>query len=127
MLDEKKIDLHLELDLEPASLRAFFDKINNARVKCVFDIGNSASLGFEPNEELDAIGGRLGSVHVKDRVLGAGTVLLGTGDANFPAIFRKLKELEFKGWYTLQAARDPSQSEESLARQNRSFVKNGIA
>ena len=65
----------------------------------------------------------LGSVHIKDRVLGGGTVPLGTGNTDFDACFRLIKATDFKGPYILQAARDEELSEVELAIQNRRFVE----
>ena len=44
-----------------------------------YDSGNSASLGYRPRDEFAAYGSRVGSVHLKDRRLGAGTAPLGRG------------------------------------------------
>ena len=61
--------------------------------KANYDTGNSASLGYDPVEELGAYGPRIGSVHVKDRVRGGGTVPLGEGDARVETVFDLLHEL----------------------------------
>lgn len=70
-----------------------------------FDTGNSASLGNNPNEELSIYGDKLFNVHIKDRKLGGKTVPLGQGNADFKAISRGLKELNYNGNMILQAAR----------------------
>ena len=72
-----------------------------------YDIGNSASLGFDPAEEFAAYGTRIINVHVKDRHLGGNTVGLGDGDANFDAVFAGLANLRYSGNLILQTARDP--------------------
>ena len=94
-----------------------------SRFKCVYDIGNSASLGYDPRKELQAIGTHLGSVHVKDRVLDGGSVFLGEGNADFKTVFSILGESDFSGWFTLQAARDSTVSEPVHAQRNLNFVK----
>ena len=64
-------------------------------VKVNYDIGNSASLGYDPRDEFAAYGDRVGSVHIKDRRRGRTTVPLGTGDADFPAVFDCLRALAY--------------------------------
>lgn len=117
------VELHLETDFEPAALRATLDRIDHSRVKANYDIGNSASLGHDPDDELRQIGASLGSVHVKDRRRGSATVPLGTGDADFAICFRHFKALGFPGPYILQAARGDTGGEVTLAHRNREFTE----
>ena len=70
-----------------------------------YDIGNSASLGFDCTAEVRAYGHRISNVHIKDRVLGGTTVPLGSGAANFPAVFSGLARVGYKGDFILQTAR----------------------
>ena len=70
-----------------------------------YDIGNSASLGYNPCEELAAYGARIINVHVKDRLLGGRTVALGHGNADFEEVFSLLKNQGYRGNYILQTAR----------------------
>jgi hexulose-6-phosphate isomerase len=64
----------------------------------------------------------VGSVHIKDRILGGSTVPLGTGDADFPALAESLGMVAFSGDFILQAARGTSGDEVAWAKQNRLFV-----
>ena len=66
-------------------------------LKVNYDSGNSSSLGYHPRDEFAAYGCRVGSVHIKDRVRGGGTVPLGTGNADFPALFAALKKIAYRG------------------------------
>jgi hexulose-6-phosphate isomerase len=93
-------------------------------LKVNYDSGNSSSLGYAPREEFAAYGERVGSVHIKDRLLGASTVPLGTGDADFPALAEGLKKVDYKGDFILQVARGASEDEVAWARRNREFVLN---
>ncbi len=70
-----------------------------------FDIGNSASLGWDPDIEIPAIGPRIINVHVKDRVRGGTTVALGQGNADFPRVFGLLSQQGYDGFFILQTAR----------------------
>jgi hexulose-6-phosphate isomerase len=99
------IRISLETDLNPTSFKELLDRINLNHVQANYDIGNSASLGFDPIEEIDAIGKRILNVHVKDRKLGGTTVPLGTGDADIKLSLSRLSELNYSGGITMQAAR----------------------
>jgi hexulose-6-phosphate isomerase len=123
----RAVELHLETDLAPLEFAALLARLGDPVFRVNFDIGNSASLGYEPKDELRAIGPFVGSVHVKDRVLGGGTVPLGTGAADFAACFRGLHGLGYRGLLTLQAARVPGVDEVELAARNRRFVLEAMA
>lgn len=99
------IRLALETDLGPRDFAALLAGLP-AEITVNYDIGNSAALGFAPAEELAAYGDRLSSVHVKDRLLGGGSLALGTGAADFAAFFAALAATEFRGPFIMQAYRD---------------------
>lgn len=121
--EEGGVELTLETDLPPAEFLALLQAVDHPLVSVNLDIGNSASLGFDTTEELTMLGSRIGSVHVKDRVRGGGTVPLGTGDADFSTSFDLLRRARFDRWYILQAARSEVGGEVELARRNRAFVE----
>jgi L-ribulose-5-phosphate 3-epimerase len=99
------IKISLETDLSPIAFKELLVLIDLDYVQANYDIGNSASLGFDPKEELDAYGQRILNVHVKDRKLGGTTVPLGTGNANLDLVFKELNEINYSGGITMQAAR----------------------
>ena len=120
------IELHLETDLEPEQFARFLEPFPRSTVFVNYDSGNSASLGFRAAEEFAAYGDRVGSVHIKDRVRGGSTVPLGTGDADFDAIFTALDQVGYRGDLILQVARGTPGDELSWARTNREFVERYI-
>jgi hexulose-6-phosphate isomerase len=99
------INVSLETDLNAKEFKKLLEKINLDHVKANYDIGNSASLGYEPLEELENYGQKILNVHVKDRKLGSTTVPLGTGNADIRCVFEKLDEIGYTGGITMQAAR----------------------
>jgi L-ribulose-5-phosphate 3-epimerase len=105
-IEEKSINLSLETDLGPDKFVELLNQFDSKRITVNYDIGNSASLGFDPLEELDAYGDRITDIHIKDRLLNGGPVLLGEGNANFELFFTKLKEFNYKGPFIMQAYRD---------------------
>ena len=116
------LELHLETSLAPAVFASLLARVPHPLVRANYDSGNSASLGYDVRSELAAYGSRIGSVHVKDRIRGGGTVPLGTGDADLAALFSELAALGYTGDYVLQVARGAVGEEVEWARQNRAFV-----
>jgi L-ribulose-5-phosphate 3-epimerase len=100
------INLSLETDLAPQTFVELLDRFNSVRVTVNYDIGNSAALGYNSVEELDAYGKRITDIHIKDRMLGGGPVVLGQGVANFDAFFGKLNDFDYQGPFIMQAYRD---------------------
>lgn len=116
------VELHLETSLAPAPFAALLDRIPHAWLQVNYDSGNSSSLGYDSREEFAAYGERIGSVHLKDRRLGGGTVPLGTGDADLKAVFHGLGNLGYCGDYVLQVAREEPGNEVAWNRQNRNYL-----
>ena len=116
------VELHLETDMSPNTFALFLEKINQKNVKVNYDSGNSAGIGYSPEEEIAAYGDSIGSVHIKDRVLNGSSVPLGQGDAKFEELFFGLKERNYTGDFILQTARGKNGSEVALTRKNRKIV-----
>jgi hexulose-6-phosphate isomerase len=116
------VELHLETSLPPERFRELLARLDPQAVKVNYDIGNSAALGYDPDAEFAAYGERIGSVHVKDRMLHGSTVPLGHGHADFSACFSALRRIGYQGDFILQVARDKTGQEVSWARDNRQFV-----
>jgi len=100
------INLALETDLSPESFAKLLDQFDSARVTVNYDIGNSVALGFDPVEEFKCYGERITDIHIKDRVLGGGSIILGDGDADFDLFFSTLTQYHFDGPFIMQAYRD---------------------
>jgi hexulose-6-phosphate isomerase len=116
------VELHLETSLPPERLALLLDRLPHPMLKANYDSGNSASLGYSPHEEFAAYGPRIGSIHIKDRVRGGGTVALGTGVADFPALFEAIRREGYPGDYILQVARGEPGDEVRWAAQNRAWL-----
>jgi L-ribulose-5-phosphate 3-epimerase len=121
------IELHLETDFPPEIFAGVLRAVGHPSLRCTYDIGNSASLGFDPDEEFDHLAPFLGSVHVKDRIRGGGTVPLGTGSADFPRVFHRILTAGFRRWFILQAAREEPGREVAWSAANRCFVEAQLA
>jgi L-ribulose-5-phosphate 3-epimerase len=117
------VELHLEMSLQPRIFAELLCQLPESTVKVNYDSGNSASLGYRTDQEFAAIGTRIGSVHIKDRTLGGGTVPLGSGNADFDALYHHLREVRYSGDFTLQVARGKDGDEVNWARHNIEFVR----
>ena len=122
VIDETGVELHLETSLAPEPFADLLARLPHPSVKVNYDSGNSASLGYSPIDEFRAYGARVGSVHIKDRLLGAATVPLGSGDTDFAALFRCLDDVAYQGDFVLQVARGADGDEVAWARHNRGFL-----
>lgn len=120
------IELHLETSLGPQEFARLLNACPHPLVRANYDSGNSASQGYRVSEEFAAYGDRIGSVHIKDRKLGGGTVPLGTGDADLPALFRELSAIHYRGDYVLQIARSEPGLEVPWIAQNLSHIAGQI-
>lgn len=105
LIEQTGVEIHLETALAPPAFAALLARVDHDGVRVNYDSGNSASLGFQPAEEFAAYGKRVGSVHIKDRRLGGGTVPLGLGDTDFDSLFAALEENAYRGDFILQVAR----------------------
>lgn len=116
-LHEMDVKVVFESDFEARELARFISRLDPSRYGINYDIGNSASLGFEPVEEIAAYGERILNVHIKDRVLGGTTVPLGSGNAQFDQVFAALARAGYRSTYILQTARaDDGKHAEVLCR-----------
>ena len=125
-VEANEIELHLETSLAPEPFADLLERCNHPFVRVNYDSGNSASLGYSVTDEFAAYGGRIGSVHIKDRKRGGGTVPLGTGDADLPELFGSLARLNYKGDYVLQIARSEPGREVPWIAQNLASVATQI-
>jgi L-ribulose-5-phosphate 3-epimerase len=111
----------LETSLSPENVKNLMESLNHSHAAVCYDIGNSASLGYRTEEEIHSYGKWIATVHVKDRLRGGWTVALGTGNADFNATFRSLSDIDYRGPYILQAARDGDEVE--VTKKNLEYVR----
>ena len=104
-LAERQMLITFESDFPPKKLASFIDTFDPRHFGLTYDIGNSAALGYEFEDELAAYASRIVNVHVKDRLLGGTTVPLGTGNAKLPETVAALERAGYCGNYILQTAR----------------------
>lgn len=120
----------LETNLSPYRTRRLLKLIARAsypldasRIGIAYDTGNSASLGYDMAEELEAYSGDILHVHIKDRLIHGVSVPYGEGDADWKTIPALVSEYVYAGDFTLQPARGEVGKEVEWAKHNLEFFK----
>ena len=106
LAEQLGVNICLETDLKPREFRDFVELFKSKNVTINYDTGNSAALGFEPAEEFNEYGHLISNIHIKDRVLSGGPVLLNTGCVDFDKVISLIKSSGFSGPLIMQAYRD---------------------
>ncbi|QWD30118.1 sugar phosphate isomerase/epimerase [Polynucleobacter paneuropaeus] len=122
LLHSNSVRIVFESDFEPNELLRFISRLDPVLFGINYDIGNSAALGFDPEEEIEIYGDRILNVHVKDRKLGGTTVPLGSGDANFEDVFKALAKVGYSGNFILQTARASNEDHDVVLCQYRNMT-----
>jgi hexulose-6-phosphate isomerase len=125
-ISNKGISISFESDFSPSALKDFISLFDREIFGINYDIGNSAALGYNVEDEFAAYGDRILNVHVKDRVLGGNTVPVGKGDADFVKVFQCLTQIEYQGNYILQTARADDGDHSGALRNYKSMVEQWV-
>lgn len=121
------ININFETDLNPKDFKKLLSNFDSKNIKVNYDIGNSASLGYNPQEEFEAYGEYISDLHIKDRVLHGGSIKLGNGNADFKTIFKLLKKYNFNGNIIMQSAKDNHYIDDlKLVREQKKFISKYI-
>ena len=104
-LSKYSIKIAFESDFPPDRLKGFIDQLSTENYGINYDTGNSAAMGFNPEEEINTYGRRIINVHIKDRLLHGTTVPFGQGNTDMPKVLQGLKSIGYNGNYILQTAR----------------------
>ena len=125
--EKANININFETDLPPKRFKSLLKRFDSNNIKVNYDIGNSASLGYDPKEEFKAYGKYISDLHIKDRVLNGGSVKLGTGNADFKTVFKLLKKYKFTGSIIMQAAKDESYIDDLvMVKEQKEFISKYI-
>jgi L-ribulose-5-phosphate 3-epimerase len=106
LAEKLEVSLALETDLPPVDFMELLERLDSPVFTVNYDTGNSASLGYDPVEELFMYGSRISDVHLKDRLKGGGSVELGCGATDFASVFDTLNQISYHGPLIMQAYRD---------------------
>lgn len=130
---ERGLDIYMETGQETpvALLRAIID-IGTDNIFINYDTANLILYGkANPVDGLDVIGKYVKSLHAKDglyptdpKELGK-EVPIGEGKVDFPRVFRRLKELNFKGFIVIEREISGPKQAEDIAK-SKAFLENLI-
>ena len=126
-LDSFDIEIHFETSLSPEKEKQIMETLNHKKLKICFDMGNSASEGFDPVKVIHILDNNLGSVHVKDRKYGDSSIPLGQGGVNFLKVFQSLKQINFSGPITFQIYRNKDSDNVSVLKSSLTFINEIIS
>ena len=101
-----------ESDYAPKKLLNFLKCFQSKSYGLNYDLGNSASLGYNIDEEFKYCGKYIRNVHLKDRLKNGPSVRFGLGNANFKKLFNNLKKIKYLGALILQSSRSKKKSED---------------
>lgn len=122
-LKKKNMKIVFESDYQPVDQEVFISRFPADTFGINFDSGNSASFGFNSDEEFELYGDRILNVHIKDRVRGGATVPLGQGSCDFEAVFSNLKKINYSGNLILQTARASNEQHQLALQTYKLFVE----
>ena len=117
------IKLVFESDFNPVKLKKFIKKFDKNFFGINYDVGNSASMGFDINSEFKNYGKCIYNIHIKDRVKNGKTVRLGQGNANFVDLYKNLRKINYNGNLILQTARSKINKDLEEIKINLAFLK----
>lgn len=106
-LKQKKVFLCLETDLQPKKFYNLISKFPKSNIKINYDIGNSSSSGYKFEEEFKLYSNYISVIHIKDRLKGGKSIMLGEGSVNFLKFFNMIKKNKMSHkLFIFQAYRD---------------------
>jgi hexulose-6-phosphate isomerase len=126
LLSQSNVVISFESDYPPNQLAKFIKQFDARYFGITYDIGNSASWGYNPVEEISSYGDRIVNVHIKDRLLGGSTVPLTTGNADILGALGALGHCGYEGNYILQTARAVDEDHVGVLCQYRDMVINWL-
>jgi L-ribulose-5-phosphate 3-epimerase len=103
--NSQNVKIVLETDLAPNNFKNLLEKFGS-NIGANYDIGNSASLGYDPTDEIQTLRQWLTNVHIKDRLYAGNTVELGCGNTDFDLVFSTLAKINYAGQLIIQGARE---------------------
>lgn len=115
------LGVNVEADLAPPDFAAMLSRMSDLSV--AYDTGNSAHFGYDAAEEWTSYGRRIANIHIKDRPRGGSTVPLGEGAAPLRFVLEKIKNVNYTGLVTLQAARQAEGREAATIREYCTYIR----
>jgi L-ribulose-5-phosphate 3-epimerase len=123
--ERHQVIMGLEMELCGEAYARIVSRLDHPLVRATYDTGNSTAQGFDIAQDIEPLLPLLAAVHIKDRVVGGGSCMLGSGDANFAGFFSRLIDAGFEGDLILEpfVGDEPVQN----TRRNLAFVQEQLA
>lgn len=83
--------------MSPLEMRDFIDHFQSEYVGAYFDVANALFYGY-PEHWARILGKRIKTIHIKDYFVDSGPVDILTGEVDYPAVAKVLKEIPYNGW-----------------------------
>jgi len=96
--EDRGVCLALETSMEAPELVQVVESIGSECVQVYFDIGNTASMGYDVVQEITTLGELIVQVHVKDHP----SRILGEGEIDFGGVIAALEKTGFDGYLVLE-------------------------
>ena len=123
---ELSMRIGIETEMEAEKLVDFISSFRSPAVGVYYDIGNMVSMGIDVERDISILSDLIVGVHVKDRIVGGKSVPLGEGSADFPTIFRALKDVGYTGPFIIQGARWEGTDDVTLCAEYRNLVSSWL-
>ncbi len=125
--EDAEIIINIETDMNPNSIKDFLQRFTSNNIKINYDSGNSASMGYDINQEFDSYGRFISDIHIKDRLLNGESVFLGTGDAKLKTLIQLIKKFKLNKQLIMQASRKRDYVDDlSNVRAQKKYLENII-
>jgi sugar phosphate isomerase/epimerase len=100
--EDADVTLAIENTLPADENRELLDRIDSPSAGIYYDVANTTAQGYDPGEEIRALGDAVSRIHFKDHdERGKGT-MLGEGRVDFEGVASALDEVEYDGWIMLE-------------------------
>ncbi len=125
LLKNTKSMILFETDYKPKFIISFLKKFKSKRIGINYDTGNSASLGYDINQEIKYFS-YVKNIHIKDRKFKGKTVRLGDGNCDFKKFFNLIKKKKYNGNLILQTARAKNNRHLEELKKNITYIQKFI-
>ena len=123
IIKKNNLKIIFEIDKKPNEVLNFIKLFPRKFFGINYDLGNSASKGYNIKEEFKLYGKYIDNIHIKDRRLGGSTVRLGLGNADFPEFYKQVRKINYKGNLIMQTARSKINQDKKEILINMLFLK----
>jgi len=96
------VAIALESPLPAAEVVKLVDVLESEFIGVYYDLGNAVYLGCDPAAEIEILGRRILSIHIKDTAKNLGDSHLGRGKLNLDASMAALDKIDYRGWLIIE-------------------------